>query len=89
MQKQSQLDAEEIQKVKDMFEKVKKALIDKIEKIKNNKELIFLIRLSQDKEMKKYMSMYKKVKTKRLRKKYKNKIDKRIDYIKLNAGEFK
>lgn len=79
---QNQIDAD---KIKEMFERVKRAFINIVENIKNNKNLMFAAKVSQDKDIKKYMGMYKRVKSKRLKKKYSSKINARIEYIKINT----
>ena len=59
-----------------------KEIANKIRSIINQPEIHLLFKIATDKELNHYSYMYESVKTKRLKKKYINKFDKRLNEIK-------
>lgn len=59
-----------------------KEISNKIRNIINQPEIQLLFKIATDKELNHYSYMHESVKTKRLKKKYKNKFNKRLNEIK-------
>lgn len=72
----------EIEKMYDFTKNAFKEITNKIRSIINQPEIQLLFKIAADKELNHYYYMYESVKTKRLKKKYKNKFDKRLNEIK-------